>query len=184
MKQNRRIFTIPNLLTLMRLLFLIPILYCLARHWQWPAVFWAALGIATDLVDGWIARLLNQTSDLGRILDPVVDKILVIAVTLYLSLSPGYHFPFWFFMWIMIREISIMTGGLAVVRKKKTILESNKSGKWSAFMTGITVLFFIIDGNHVHVYTWSLLGISFMLTLLSTVRYAKVYWRVMHSGSG
>ena len=176
MNKNRRILTVPNLMTLTRLVLLGPILWCLARELRWWVLFWGMIGIVTDLLDGWAARRLNQSSDLGRLMDPAVDKIMVLAVTLYMSLSPHYSFPLWYFIFELVRESVLMLGGLVAVRKKHKVMESQKPGKWSAFVTGIMVVLFIIDFQPA---AWIMLWISLALTVFSTFHYGKRFIRVM-----
>lgn len=169
---NNRIFTIPNFMTLMRLLFLIPILWCLAHQLRWWALFWTSMGILTDLLDGWVARKFNQASDLGRLMDPMVDKINGIVVTFYMAISPYYDFPLWYFIFFTVRELCVLAGGWAIVQKRQVVPESNTLGKRSAFVTGLMVLLFMIDWQP---YAWILLWLSLALTLLSTVGYIRVY---------
>lgn len=178
-ENKNRILTLPNIMTVMRLLLLLPIFWCLARQLRLWALFWGAIGIGTDLLDGWAARKFDQASDLGRLLDPVVDKINVLAVTIYMVLSPYYGFPLWYFVVIVIRELAVMTGGWVVVKKRCRILESNVWGKRSAFFTGSMVILFILDWQP---WAWILLWISLALTLISTVMYAKVFFKQMKSG--
>lgn len=78
-EQNRyqkKIFTIPNLLSLFRLC-LIPViiwLYCSKRNYTWTAIILLLSG-ATDILDGFIARHFHMISDLGKVLDPIADKL-------------------------------------------------------------------------------------------------------------
>ena len=176
MNKNRRILTIPNLMTLARLVLLGPILWCLARELRWWVLFWGSIGIVTDVLDGWVARRLNQRSDLGRLMDPVVDKVTVLTVTLYMSLSPYYSFPLWYFIFELVREIALMLGGLAMVRKIHKIMESERPGKWSAFVTGIMVILFILDLQPA---AWIMLWISLALTVFSTFHYGRRFIRAM-----
>lgn len=169
---ENRVITIPNLMTLMRLLLLIPIFYCLAHQMRWWVLVWGSIGILTDLLDGWVARKLHQASNLGRLMDPVVDKINVISVTFYMAISPFYDFPVWYFLFIVVRELLVMAGGLFIVRKRKTVLESNILGKRSAFFTGVTVILYILNWQP---YAWILLWVSFGLTLISTWQYLKIF---------
>jgi len=116
--------TLPNWVTLSRLLALPPLLYCL----QNPTVEtrWFSLGIflvaaATDWVDGYLARKLNQVTDLGKFLDPLVDKLLILAPLL--ALIELGQIPAWGVFLILARELSIagwrvtpsLTGNTAVV---------------------------------------------------------------------
>jgi cardiolipin synthase len=176
MNANHRILTVPNLMTFARLLLLGPILWCLAHELRVWALFWGMIGIVTDLLDGWVARRLNQSSDLGRLMDPVVDKINVLVVTLYMSLSPYYSFPLWYFLFELVRESLLMLGGLVAVRSMHKVMESQKPGKWSAFVTGIMVILFIIDWQPV---AWIMLWISLVLTVIATAHYVVQFFRVM-----
>ena len=116
--------TLPNWVTLSRLLGLPIILYCLhsptaENRWFSLAIF--LIAAATDWVDGYLARKLNQVSELGKFLDPLVDKLLVLAPLLAL-LELG-QVPAWGVFLILARELSIagwrvtpsLTGKTAVV---------------------------------------------------------------------
>lgn len=93
---KKEILTIPNLLSLFRLV-LIPVYVYLYRHAQSPFQFYAAGGILavsclTDAIDGKIARKYNMISTLGKILDPLADKVTQFALTICLSLKyPVLH---------------------------------------------------------------------------------------------
>jgi cardiolipin synthase (CMP-forming) len=171
MEKNDRIWTLPNLLTFLRLLFLGPILVFLSKGQRLPAVGFIFLGLASDFLDGIIARRFNQGSDLGRMMDPLVDKINILAVGLLMILSPLYRFPLWYFLFLAVRESAVLACGLLVVRKRKIVLEANKPGKRSAFFTGVCVLLYILGWEP---YTWISLWIAFGLALYSTDRKSVV----------
>jgi len=174
MGKNDRIWTVPNLLTILRLAFLIPILVFLSRGARLPAVAFIALGIASDFLDGIIARRFNQSSDLGRLMDPVVDKVNTLAVGLLLILSPIYGFPLWYFLFLAVRESAVLVCGLIVVRKRKIVLESNRPGKWSAFFTGVCILLYILGWEP---FTWISLWFAFGLALVSTWTYLRIFMK-------
>ena len=80
--------SVPNILTIARMVALIPIVILLTR--DDPGARWAALAIfalaaVTDALDGWLARRMNADSTLGRILDPIADKVLVCGVIVTLT---------------------------------------------------------------------------------------------------
>jgi CDP-diacylglycerol--glycerol-3-phosphate 3-phosphatidyltransferase len=164
--------TVPNMLTAARLVLIVPILLCLAHGARAWAFFWGALAIATDLLDGWFARRLGQFSELGRLFDPVVDKIGALSVMLFLVLSPRYDFPLWFLCFMAARESAILILGFFLFRKQAKVSESNRAGKWSAWITGVAVLLYILDwqpcGN-------ILLWTAFGLTILSSYTYLRVF---------
>jgi cardiolipin synthase len=91
---SSRVLTLPNAITAVRIIG-IPVLLVLVAHpdWQWPALIGLAVLAATDWVDGALARKLGQVSELGRILDPVADHLLVHASGFALALV-GYV-PWW-----------------------------------------------------------------------------------------
>jgi CDP-diacylglycerol--glycerol-3-phosphate 3-phosphatidyltransferase len=100
--------TVPNWVTLSRLLGLPVILYCLQN--PTAETRWLSLGIflvaaITDWVDGYLARKLNQVTELGKFLDPLVDKLLVLAPLL--ALIELRQVPAWGVFLILARELSV-----------------------------------------------------------------------------
>jgi cardiolipin synthase len=83
---DRRIWTIPNVISIVRLLLVPVFVWLLFKHDAQPvaAGFLLAFLGATDWVDGYIARHFDQGSELGKILDPVADRILLLAATIAL----------------------------------------------------------------------------------------------------
>ena len=119
---SSRIITLPNLLTMFRMA-LIPIFVSLLFYRK----FELALGVfilagITDGLDGLFARRLNQGSQLGAILDPIADKLLLVTSFIVLSLptiSPQplpRHFPvpFWVTAAVISRDIFIIVGAVAI----------------------------------------------------------------------
>ena len=131
-----------------------------------------ALGVATDFLDGIIARRFDQCSDLGRIIDPVIDKVNVLAVLLLMVIHPAYHLPLWFFIFLVVREMVLMVCSLIVVREKGLVMESNRSGKNSAFANGMVVILFVLDFQP---YACIMLWIGFVLTLYSSWQYLRLF---------
>ena len=167
-----RIWTIPNALSVLRFFLIIPILIALGKGRPWLALFFMAVGLATDSIDGYIARRFDQCSDLGRLLDPVIDKLAVLSVVLFLIVHPAYDFPLWYFIFLMVREWIVLTGGLLILRGRQIVMESNRAGKNSAFANGIAVVFHVLGFQP---YGRIVLWIAFILTLYSTWSYGKQF---------
>src|SRR5205823_6400910 len=115
LESRRDWLTVPNGITAFRLL-LAPVYIAL----QWtlhPAVALAvfALAMALDAVDGLAARLLNQRSKLGGLLDPIADKVLVFVALL--SLWPAHRAPAWLLGVVLSRDGMMVVGALVVKRK-------------------------------------------------------------------
>ena len=108
-----RILTIPNLVTMVRLA-LLPV-YCwllFARHETTAAAILLAVIGATDWVDGQLARRLHQVSALGKVLDPVADRILML--TAVITIAWVHAVPLWFAGLTLAREILISAATLLV----------------------------------------------------------------------
>ena len=176
--KHDRIWTVPNLLTVLRLCFVVPLVLCLEQGERLWAGFWGFLAVGTDLLDGLIARWLNQKSEIGRLLDPVVDKLGALAVFAYLALSNRYDFPLWFFLFMLGREAAVLAFGLVLVRTSAKVTESNKPGKWSAFTVGTAGLFYVLGWQPFGVvFLW----IGFALTLYSTIVYFSLFLKKIKS---
>ena len=91
-KQKSSFFTVPNILTLVRLC-LIPVIvyvYCFKQFYGLTAAL-VVLSAATDVIDGVIARRFNLVSNVGKILDPIADKLTQLAVLICLITQFGWH---------------------------------------------------------------------------------------------
>ena len=130
------------------------------------------VNLATDFLDGYIARRFDQRSDLGRIIDPIVDKISILVVTFYMVISPVYKFPLWFFIFVLARELILMVGSSLVIKKKDIVMESNRPGKNSAFAVGVVVILFVLG---LQPYGWIVLWIAFILTVYSSYIYLRLF---------
>src|SRR5918993_5459541 len=117
---SSRIVTVPNLLTVFRMV-LIPVFVSLLFYQNFVlalAVFILA-GI-TDGIDGFLARRFNQKSQLGTILDPIADKLLLVTSFITLSLASivgrGDHLPvpFWVTAAVISRDVFIVVGAAAI----------------------------------------------------------------------
>lgn len=102
---------IPNVLTFIRLLMVIPFLTCLF-HKQFTYAFYLFLIAAvTDALDGWLARGFSWQSDIGRVIDPLADKLLIAAS--FISLALLNVLPWWLVLLIFGRDMTITLGVIA-----------------------------------------------------------------------
>lgn len=129
MNQTRKnkVLTIPNILSLARI-GLIPViawLYLIGENKLALGVL--ILSGVTDVVDGYIARHFDMTSDVGKILDPIADK-LTQAVLLYCLISK-FSLMLIPFIMLVVKEVFLGTIGLFVVRKTKEVKSANWHGK-------------------------------------------------------
>lgn len=108
--------TFSTMLTLVRFV-LIPFIVAamVLQHWYAAFILFIIAAI-TDILDGWFARWFNERTFLGAALDPIADKLLVIAVfaTLAFYQSPLFSIPRWFVLMVLIKEL-IQIAGASIV---------------------------------------------------------------------
>jgi CDP-diacylglycerol--glycerol-3-phosphate 3-phosphatidyltransferase len=120
---------LPNLLTMGRVA-VIPLVILLIDRGSPKDCWWAALvysaAALTDLVDGWLARRMHVVSVLGKFLDPLADKLLVMAVLIYLV--PMGRIPTWAVALLLARELSV-TGLRSIASSEGVVIAAGDDGK-------------------------------------------------------
>ena len=116
---NSRVVTVPNLLSVGRLICAI-LFFILGLQGKWHLAFWIFVcGAGTDLIDGTIARILRQQSRLGTFLDPMADKIMMSLSLMVLTYK--LFLPLWFFVLVFARDYMMLYGVIVFKRKKITV---------------------------------------------------------------
>lgn len=145
------VLTIPNLLTFMRMA-LIPVFAILLVYGRegWALVVFTIAGVS-DGVDGFVARRLKQESELGTIIDPIADKLLMTTAFVMLTipgiLSPGRHLPvpFWVTASVIGRDVLIVTvAGAINVMTGFRGFQPSLLGKASTFIQVIGVILILV----------------------------------------
>lgn len=175
---KKEILTIPNLLSLFRLV-LIPVYIHLYMSAQTPRQYLVAGGVLavsclTDLVDGKIARKFNMISTVGKILDPVADKLTQFALTLCLSLKYPVLQPV--LVLFIVKELFQGVVGLFHLCKGKMLPGALMAGKvcTTVLFVSLTALVLFPDMNHALVNAIALVD-SFFLCI-SFVNYVLAYF--------
>lgn len=144
---------------------------------------WAALGVfilasLTDLVDGKIARKYNQVTDFGKFLDPLADKLLVIAC-MAIFCEWG-QFPAWAFMIVLAREFAV-TGLRLVAAGNGTVIAAGWSGKVKTFATMVALCMWIAAWDLCLICwaKWVFIGVIVGTTLYSGVEYFVKNWHCL-----
>lgn len=167
--------TLPTWITLSRLLGVPFLLYCLnaptpEKRWIALAIFLVAAG--TDWLDGYLARRLDQVTELGKFLDPLVDKLLVLAPLL--SLVETQQVPAWGVFLILARELTIAGWRVnpTVFKTDAAISGANLWGKLKTVSQIIAISFLIAPLSS----QWTPVNltafwVSVLLTLISGIIY-------------
>lgn len=170
-----RVFTAPNQLTFLRLIFVPFIVICLVDgEYLWALGLFVAAGIS-DGLDGLLARLLKQQTMLGQYLDPIADKLLL--STLFLVLSITHKIPWKFTVLVFCRDLFILVS-CAVLYAVIGFRDFRPSvyGKANT-LAQVTAVFFVLlyqvnQSSILNIVTHVLLWIVFALTLVSGIHYA------------
>jgi len=124
---------LANILTIFRLILLAPLValfYVDAYGAPFAAFAVYAIGAITDFFDGWVARKFNQTSDFGRFLDPISDKIFVVAIMIML-VATGQVEGAWIVLLIVILAREFLVSGMREFLGPRNItLHVTKLAKW------------------------------------------------------
>jgi CDP-diacylglycerol--glycerol-3-phosphate 3-phosphatidyltransferase len=122
-----RVLTVPNLLSLARLVLAIVFFVAVERGQAVAAFCLFAVAASTDWVDGWYARRFNQVSRLGRIFDPLVDKVIVCGAYVLLA-AAGTAIAPWMAVVVTVREL-VVTAIRAEMEKAGRDFSAALSGK-------------------------------------------------------
>ncbi len=145
MESNRyktRIVTLPNMLSFFRLC-LIPVmvwLYCGEENDHWTGYVLLLSGL-TDIADGFIARHFHMVSDLGKVLDPIADKLTQGAMLICLLLR--YPLMVWPFVLMILKELFMGISGLMVIKRTGMVLGADWHGKAATVLLYGTMFFHV-----------------------------------------
>ncbi len=174
---EKRISSIPNILTGIRIVCIPIIFVCLSfseRSWGLIAAAWMGLAFITDMLDGFFARRFNSVTAVGKFLDPLADKILV-SVALIMLLSM-HRVPAWMVVIIIVREMAV-TGLRSIAQERGIIIPADKLGKYKTIFQDIALIGLCINyeylGINFHKIGIVLMWIAVFLTILSGLMYFK-----------
>ena len=135
---SSRVATVPNLISAIRIL-LIPLFVALIVDPDTTTAGLIVFGVvvATDWVDGLVARRTGQVSELGKVLDPVADRLAIAAGLIALAIRGV--FPWWAAALILVRDVAVFIVGVAVLWRSEVRIEVRWIGKIATFslMTAI-----------------------------------------------
>ncbi len=181
----RRTFNLPNILTFGRVLIVPLVVACLF----WPEAFalrWTALGLftlaaVTDFFDGYLARAWEQQSALGRMLDPIADKLLVSAVLMILVADGAIKsWSIWAAIVILCREI-LVSGLREFLAELKVSVPVSKVAKWKT-TAQLLALGFLIAGPAGEPVLPGTVRIGLFLLWLSALLTLYTGWDYMRAG--
>jgi CDP-diacylglycerol--glycerol-3-phosphate 3-phosphatidyltransferase len=174
----------PNIITIVRILFAPAFIWLLLVSSDTPsdpARWWAAalfvVGMATDGIDGFIARRYDLVTDLGKILDPIADKVLTGGALIGLSLIG--ELPWWVTILILVREVGITIFRFVVLSKR--VIPASRGGKLKTIFQFLAITSALLPlqalwGEWMNAVNLVLMTIALALTVVTGIMYLVEAW--------
>ena len=112
---SKDLMTIPNAISFIRILLITPFVAFFIQRMYVAAAITVGISGLSDLFDGWIARKFHQESELGKVLDPLADKLTLIAVGVCLIFIEPYVLPLMIIM--VLKDVLMIIGGTIVINQ-------------------------------------------------------------------
>ena len=182
---SKDLMTIPNAISFIRILLITPFVACfiaakfIPGNSYIPSVIILALSGISDLFDGMIARKFHQESELGKVLDPLADKLTLIAVGVCLIFIEPYILPLMIIM--VFKDVLMIIGGTIVINQGVIPPKSSWYGKASTFMFYIAVAMVVlmeVFDFHNETLTLTVLGFTAGLMVFSLVNYTMIFFKI------
>ena len=126
---SRAVWTVPNLISFARLLLVPAFIWAFFNDENWLGVGLLITIGSTDWVDGYVARRFNQVSELGKLLDPVADRIAIVAVLLVFMVKDVLPLPL--AAVILLRDLIVAVAFPILEKRGMERIPVNRTGKWA-----------------------------------------------------
>ena len=172
---------IPNSLSIMRMILIPPIFFLVIFSTPSNYIFLIVIyffSILFDFLDGYIARRFSMETDLGKILDPVADKLLMFFVLIALIIKTD--FPLWIAIPIFLRDILILLASFFIYRKSRQIKPSITIGKIAFGSLSFLIFIYIVGlnpGSDLDLLKKFVSVFTFNFLLWSWIEYLFIYLR-------
>jgi len=166
-------FTIPNLLTFIRFIIVPFYFYFLVSNRYMTAAVLYGLAAVSDILDGYLARRLNQGSELGKIIDPIADKLIVGVTLIFFSFKR--IFPPVLVIIFVLKELLMLLVGLWFLLKGIKIISSRMYGKIAMVLTSISILMALLQIP----LSVSVFAIGLFFSIFAGLDYLNYYLKVL-----
>ena len=172
---------VPNILTLLRF-FMVPFaVWCASKNRMILGFIIYLAACATDVLDGYIARRYNQVSDAGKLLDPLADKVMIIAMVITFTVMRLYTLAM--LIIILAKELLMIIGALFLF-KRDVVVQANWAGKSAALLTHVSIGLAFLSFFYKSAYYYVMI-VAIAATLISLAQYAYIYFfKVNKPGNG
>lgn len=169
--------TVPNALTLMRIVVVLPFVMSVIYNDYITAVVILIISGITDFLDGIIARKFNQVTELGKMLDPTADKITLVAVMVCVGIKFPAVYPF---MIILIaKELVMLIGGAILIGMKSVPPAARWYGKFATVVFYFSIIVIIgakaFFGYENEVLSRTLMYLTAIFMFYAVLRYGRIF---------
>ena len=174
---RERIVTIANALSLFRVFLTVPLIWALEQDDMRLVLILTGAAVLSDYFDGFLARRAHAITDLGKLLDPIADKFIMLGVLVFLIMDEERKFPLIFFLILSVRDITIVNIGAYLMQRRQEVFESNIVGKWFVGVSTFALILYIVKwttpGFWVLMFSIFLMLVSWAMYLRRYLRYFK-----------
>lgn len=171
---------VPNLLSLFRLA-LVPVFAAVFFQPAPESRYWAAgiyaLAFLTDIADGWIARHFNQITRLGRILDPLADKLMTFTVIICITVAG--IIPLWAVVVFFLKEAAMCVGAMSMYHRVDDVIPANYLGKTSTFVFFVVCAALVLFPTIPRRWATGMIAFALGLTIVAFAAYLLQYLTVI-----
>ena len=179
---TKDLMTVPNAISFFRIILITPFVGFFVAKWYIPAAVTIIISGLSDCFDGMIARKFHQESEFGKIIDPLADKLTLLAAGVCIVIVQPYALPLMGLM--VVKDILMITGGVIVVNKGLIPPKSSWYGKVGTILFYITigtiVLMAVFNYENMPL-TITLMCVTAAVELFSLIMYSTVFVRLMKS---
>ncbi len=170
MSDFSRKITLPNFLSALRVILLPPLLYYMSRESaQIEMALLVFIMVLSDIADGFLARKMGQVSDIGKVVDPLADKMCSTGIGIGIVIFKG--FPLWALIIVVLRDLLILCAGLVIMKKRDVVVVSNWLGKLTVIILALAMISYMFNIEIVKIY---LLYLALIFQFVSLAYYYKV----------
>ncbi len=178
------LFTIPNILSYLRILLIAPFMAMfLQRKYEVAAVLIIVSGL-TDCVDGFLARRLNQITQLGKMLDPVADKLTLIAVAICLSVMKPIIIPV--IAILTVKDLIMLIGASILLKNHIMPMASAWYGKVGTICFYVSIAIIVVFEMYLKyenftIISFIMLSVTAVIMVYSLIRYYLTFRTLMRN---
>ena len=172
--KSRDILLVPNLITILRLVLIVPLV--MSYYFDCMTYFYVLLGVdvLTDFLDGFLARRLNQISDLGKLLDPIADGLALFTFSVVLYFES--RIDLWFCIFYFCRQFLLLILSITLLPRADSVYGSNIVGKWGVGFLTLGLGIYAINIQSLFSFVPFLIYVATALLFFSLLDYLRVFY--------